>query len=130
MVEPTVSEAIQIEGTPDMTYAFLDTTAKLEKLSLTPLGLTVVSDISEMDPEQLGFADLSTDIRFKQIDGRELVVSSHDTEAYTITGSSSYYFEQPDGKILLTSTYQFQAPISLAQVSGIYLEDYYLSFGE
>ena len=130
MVEPTVSEAIQIDGTPDMTYAFLDTTAKLEKLSLTPLGLTVVSDISEMDPEQLGFADLSTDIRFKQIDGRELVVSSHDAEAYTITGSSSYYFEQPDGKILLTSTYQFQAPISLAEVSGMYMEDYYLSFGE
>ena len=130
VVEPTVSEEIQMNGTPIMTYPFLDTTAKLEKLNLTPLGMTITADISEVNYEQLGFADLSTAIHLKMIDNREVVVASHDAEAYTITGSGSYYFEQLDDKILITSTYQFQTPISIAQVSGIYLEDCYLSLKE
>ncbi len=130
VIEPTVSEEIRIQGTPDMTYTFLDTPAKLEKLNLTPLGMTVVADISEVDYEQLGFADTSTAIRLKMIDNSELVVSSHDTEEATIINSGSYYFEQSGEKIFITSTYQFVTPISVAQVSGVYLEDYYLSFKE
>lgn len=130
VVEPTVSEVIQIKGTPGMTYTFLDTPAKLEKLQLTPLGLTFVADISEVDHEQLGFADTSMVIRLKMIDNSELTVSSHDMEAYTITNSSSYSFEETDANIWITATYQFDTPISVAQVSGVYLEDYYLSFRE
>ena len=130
MVEPTVTEEIVIKGTPEMTYSFLDTPAKVQKLHLTPLGLTLVADISEVDAELLGFADLSTEIRLKMIDNSERVVSSHDSEVYTITGSSSYYFENTDDQILLTGTYQFGTPISVAQVSGVYLEDYYLPFKE
>ena len=130
VVESTVSEVIQIQGTPGMTYSFLDTPAKLEKLHLTPLGLTLVADISEVDHEQLGFADTSMAIRLKMIDNSELTVSSHDTEEYTITNSSSYSFEETDANIWITATYQFDTPISVAQMSGVYLEDYYLSFRE
>lgn len=83
VVEPTVLEEIRMNGDPIMSYPFLDTTAKLEKFSLTPLGMTITADISEADE-----------------------------------------------KILITSTYQFQTPISIAQVSGVYLEDQYLSFKE
>ena len=120
VVEPTVTEEIVIKGTPEMTYSFLDTPAKVQKLHLTPLGLTLVADISEVDAELLGFADLSTEIRLKMIDNSERVVSSQDSEVYTITGSS-YYFENTDDQILLTGTYQFGSPISVAQVSGVYL---------
>lgn len=130
VVEPTVSEEIVIKGTPEMSYRFLDMNAKLEKLHLTPLGLTIVADISEVDHEQLGFADTSMAIRLKMIDNSELPVSSHDTEAYTITNCGSYSFEETDANIWITATYQFDTPISVAQVSGIYLEDYYLSFRE
>ena len=130
VVEPTVSEEIRMKGTPDMTYSFLDTPAKLETLHLTPLGMTIVADISDVDYEQLGFADTSTAIRLKMIDNSELIVSSHDAEEATIINSGSYYFEQADEKIFITSTYQFETPISVAQVSGVYLEDYYLSFKE
>ena len=119
-----------MKGTPDMTYSFLDTPAKLETLHLTPLGMTIVADISDVDYEQLGFADTSTAIRLKMIDNSELIVSSHDAEEATIINSGSYYFEQADEKIFITSTYQFETPISVAQVSGVYLEDYYLSFKE
>lgn len=129
-IEPTVSEAIQIKGTPDMAYPFLETTAMVAELNLTPLGLTITSDISEVDYEQLGFADLTTAIRLKMIDNSELTVASHDMEEYTIINSSSFYFTQEDGKIFLTYTCQFDTPISVAQVSGVYLEDYYLSFKE
>lgn len=130
VIEPTVTEEIVIKGTPEMSYRFLDTNAKLEKLNLTPLGLTVVADISEIDAELLGFADLSTEIRLKMIDNSERLVSSHDPEDYTITGSSSYYFENTDDRILLTGTYQFPTPVPIEQVSGVFLEDYYLSFKE
>ena len=30
----------------------------------------------------------------------------------------------------MTSTFQFETPVSIAQVSGVYLEDYYVSFKE
>ena len=64
------------------------------------------------------------------IDNSERLVSSHDPEDDTITGSSSYYFENTNDRILLTGTYQFPTPVPIAQVSGVYLEDYYLSFKE
>lgn len=130
VVEPTVSETIQIKGTSDMTYPFLDTTAKMVKLNLSPLGMTLVSDISEVDSELLGFADLKIAVRLKMIDNSELVVACHDEEEDTIISSSSYDFAQTDDKILMTSTFQFETPVSIAQVSGVYLEDYYVSFKE
>lgn len=78
----------------------------------------------------VGKHDLLIELQEKMIDNSERLVSSHDPEDDTITGSSSYYFENTNDRILLTGTYQFPTPVPIEQVSGVYLEDYYLSFKE
>lgn len=126
LFEPSVFDEIEINGTPDATYPFLGTTARLEKLNLTPLGLTLVSDISEADYEMLGFADTTIAIRLKMTDNSELVVTSHDEEDTLIISSGSNSFSEEEEKIRMTFGCQFETPIAVTQVSGVYLEDYYL----
>lgn len=125
-IEPSVVEEIQIDGTPDATYPFLGTTARMESLSLTPLGLTLVSDISKIDRELLGFADTTIAVRLKMIDNSELTVASHEVEDPLITNSGINSFSEEDEKMRMTCVFQFETPISIAQVLGVYLEDYYV----
>lgn len=125
-IEPSVFDELEINGTPDAAYPFLGTTARLEKLNLTPLGLTLVSDISGVDYEMLGFVDTTIAIRLKMIDNSELAVMSHEEEEPLITNSGANSFSEEDEKIRITYVFQFETPIPLAQVSGVYLEDYYL----
>lgn len=125
-IERSVSEEIEIDGTPDMAYPFLGTTARLEKLDLTPLGLTLVSDISEADYEMLGVSDTTVAIRLKMMDNSELVVAGHGEEDNLITSGGSYSISKEGEKIRMTCVCQFRTPVATAQVSGVYLEDYYL----
>lgn len=126
-VEYTVSEEVKIKGTSEMTYPFMNTTASLSKLKLTPLGLTIVSDISNAPYDELGVSDTTIAVRLKMIDGSEKVVRSHDMEERTIVGSASTAFSSQKKKTYMTDTYQFEKTLNTSKVMGIYLEDYYVS---
>lgn len=125
-VEKTVSEEVQIKGTPDMTYPFINTTATLSKLKLSPLGLTLVSDVSNVPDDELGISDTTIALRLKMIDGSEKVVMSHNAEERTIISSGSDSFSQKKGKTYMKGVYQFEKTINISQVIGVYIEDYYV----
>lgn len=122
----TVSEEMELEGEGETVYPFINTTATLKKIKLTPLGLTVVSDVSNVPYEDLGISDTTIAVRLKMIDGSESVVRSHDMEESTIVSSGSSSYEQKKKKTFMTDTYQFKKAINTGMVLGIYLEDVYI----
>lgn len=129
-MEYTVSEEVKVKGTADMIYPFLNTTASLSKLELTPLGLKIVSDISKAPYDELGVSDTTIAVRLKMIDGSENVVISHNTEESTMISSGSTAISQKRERTYMTETDQFKKTIDTSKVMGIYLEDYYVPLKE
>lgn len=125
-VSYTVSDKIELDGAQDMTYTFLNTTAAISKLTLTPLGITIDSDVSNVPSEDLGILDTNISIRLKMIDGSEKTVLSHDTEESTIMSGGSGYIYEKEGRTYLQYTCQFKETVDTNQVLGICIEDYYM----
>lgn len=89
---PTVTDHIEIEGTPDMTFPYINTTAEVKGIELTPFGLVVRADVSNFPRDELGLSDTTIAVRLKMIDGSVLTVVSHDPEeeSYVQSGMSSF----------------------------------------
>lgn len=122
-IEYTVSEELEAEGAQETTYTFLDSTAVLKEIDLTPLGLTLVSDISDVPYDLLGISDTTVDIRLLMADGSEKTVMSHDMEEATITSSGSNSFEtEEDGCVYMRNTFQFQQALDISQVVSVWVE--------
>lgn len=125
-LEQTVTESVTIEGNSDMVFPYIDTTATIEKIELTPIGLVVVSDISNFPSDELGMADTSISVRLKMIDGSEAVLFSHDLEEDVFAQSGSISFSDEDGKTYQRNTVEFPNVINVSMVIGIYVEDLYI----
>ena len=87
--EITVKESIQIEGNSDMVFPFVNTTATVEDIEITPLGMTLVSDVSRVPFEDLGISDTTIAIRLKMIDGSEIDIMPSNPEKEWIVESGS-----------------------------------------
>lgn len=123
----TVSEKIEIKGTEDMEYAFLGTTARVEKIKMTPLGMKVLSDVSNVPYEDLGVSDTSVTITLQMLDGSEIVVIAKDPEVTdTLVCGGSLFFDQEGEKNYIRATYEFDETINLNQVVGITIEDLFV----
>lgn len=125
-VEQTVKENLVITGTPDMTYPFVDTTASLESIELTPLGITIVSDVSNFPFEDLGISDTTIAVKLKMIDGSELLVMTHDPDDVLMIESGSNEYDQEGGKSYLKNVYAFREMVDINKVVGIYIEDLFV----
>lgn len=124
----TVSENIMVKGTEDSKYSFLDTTAAIKEIKLLPLGLTMISDVSNVPIDKLHTSDTRITVRLKMIDGSEILVDSPDPDAKTFTSSSSISEYEKKGKVYHKYVSQFKKAINISQVVGIYIEDCYMSF--
>lgn len=125
-LEQTVTESVTIEGNSDMAFPYIDTTAAIEKIELTPIGLVLLSDISNFPSDKLGLADTSISVKLEMIDGSEVVVFSHDLEEEVFAKSGSIAFEEENGKTYQRNTAEFRNVINLSMVTGIYVEDFYI----
>lgn len=126
----TVTDNITIEGDPSMTFSYINTTAEVMSIELTPLGMVVVSDISQYPSDMLGVSDTTISIRLKMIDGSEPALVSHDPEEPVLTRSGSFYFPEIDGKSCQQDTLEFTNAINIDKVLGIYIEDLYIPVRE
>ncbi|MDE7062115.1 MAG: hypothetical protein K2O73_02595 [Lachnospiraceae bacterium] len=120
----TVSESIEIEGTEDMTFSYINTTAKLLEFELTPSGISMLSDVSNFPSDELGISDTTIAVRLEMLDGSELVVVSHGQGGYVQGGEISFHDE--DGKTYQRDTLEFVDMINISLVSGVYIEDLYI----
>lgn len=125
-VAPTVRENITVEGTTDMTFPFLNTTASLDHIELTPLELTVVSDVSKFPYDDLGISDTTIAVTLKMLDGSEQLVMTHNLDDPLIIETGSRECSRTDGKTYLKDTYSFREIVDINKVAGIYIEDLYI----
>lgn len=123
---PTVKEDIVIEGNADMTFPFLNTTAVLEQIELTPLGITVLADVSNVPHDDLGISDTTIEIRLVMMDGSEQLVMTHNFDDVLIIDSGSREYSEENGKEYQKDTYAFSEMIDINKVVGIYIEDLYV----
>lgn len=123
---PTVTDHIRVEGTPDMVFPFINTTATLTDMELSPLGIQVRADVSNFPSDELGISDTTIAIRMKMIDGSELTVVSRDPEEAGCVQGGSVYVTEEEGKTYQQTNLEFDSMISIAKVVGIYIEDLYI----
>lgn len=124
---PTVTDYIAIEGTPDMTFPYINTTAVVKKIELTPLGIVVCADVSPYSIDELYVSDTTIAVGLEMIDGTKLTVVSHDPEKeeeYVRSGMFSYLEEE--GKTYQQVTLEFPGMLNIAKVVGVYIEDLYI----
>lgn len=124
----TVSKDVTIEGSADMKFEHDGGEVSLQKIELSPLGISVSADVTA-----LGYADqaysnaTSLPVTLCMVDGSRMVIYSSDPEESGNTSMGSDSYSQPDGKEILTSRYEFEKMVDVSKVIGIYVEDYYVS---
>lgn len=124
--ELTVKESIQIEGNSDMVFPFVNTTATVENIEVTPLGMTLVSDVSKFPFEDLGISDTTIAIRLKMIDGSEIDIMPSNPDKKWIVENGSIEYIQTDGKSFQKDIYSFREAVDIAKLIGIYIQDLYV----
>lgn len=122
----TVRESIEVEGTPDMEFSYITTTAWLKQIRITPLGMTILSDVSNMPYEDLGISDTTILVRLKMIDGSELYIRSDNPDEAWIVDSGSSEFNEENGTFLQKDIYTFKEVLDISKVIGIYVQDIYV----
>lgn len=123
---PTVTDHIEIGGTPDMEFAFLNTTAELKRLELSPFGILLYADVSRFPRDDLGISDTNIAIRLKMIDGSELIIVSHDPEKQGYTQGGSISFTDEGEKTYEQVNLEFTSMVNISKVVGVYIEDLYV----
>lgn len=122
----TVSDDAVVEQTGDAVYSFMGTTATVKDIKLLPLGLTLISDVSNVPEDELHTAGQDITVWLKMTDGSEKIVQSSDPEAETITDGGSIAEYEEGGKRYHKLTCQFEKAIDISKVAGVFVEDCYI----
>lgn len=123
---PTAIDHIALEGTPDMVFPFINTTAELIRLELSPFGILVYADVSNFPSDELGISDTDIAIRLKMIDGSELTVVSHNPDEQGYVQGGSISFQNEGDKTYEQVNLEFDSMVNIGKVVGIYIEDLYI----
>lgn len=121
----TVTDNILVEGNPDMSFSYINTTAAVKSVELTPLGMVLISDISNFPADELGISDTRIVIRLRLIDGTELNICDRDPEVRTFCRSAFSSFIEEDNKMYQQDTVEFESALHIDRVLGVYIEDLY-----
>lgn len=122
----TVSDNIVIEGNSDMIFSYINTTAEVKNIELTPFGMVLQSDVSNFPDDERGVSDTTIAITLKMVDGSELVVVSHDPDVRGYIQGGSISFSEVDGKTWQQDNLEFTNMINIEKVCGIYIEELYV----
>lgn len=123
---PTVTDQIRLEGKPDMVFPYINTTAQLTGIELSPFGIQVRADVSNFPSDELRLSDTTIAIRLKMIDGSELTVVSHDPEERGYIQGGSVSFSSEGEKTYQQANLEFTNMINISKVMGVYIEDMYV----
>ena len=124
----TSAKKLVVKGTKDMKFPFAGKTAAVKKISLQPLGLTLVTDVTGIDLETLYTTDTRFPIRLRMIDGSEILLEGPNPEAETLAKSGSVESYEKEDRLYQKYVWQFWKALDIDRVIGIYLADYYVPF--
>lgn len=126
LADITVKDSIEIEGNDDMVFPFVDTTAVVERIELTPLGITLLSDVSNVPYDDLGISDTTITLRLKMIDGSDIYIVPDNPEQDWIVESSNIEYSNENEKTYQKDSYSFCTAIELQKVVGVYVQEVYI----
>jgi len=123
--EKTVVESVTVEGEPDMTFPYIDGTALVEQIELTPMGIVVLLDVSDVTYDLMNVSDTTVAIELLYIDGSRRKIVSHNPEESFIQGGSISFNLEGD-KVIQQQNLEFVEVLNIGEVVGIYIEDLYI----
>lgn len=131
MAEKTVRNSIVLADFGDdeeIIFPYITAEAKIVSLTLTPLSISLTSDVSAMPFEELGVSDTTISLSLLMSDGEMLVISPYsETERY-ITESGESEFDQAEGVSYQKDIYSFAQPVDINKVVGIYVQGVFVPF--
>lgn len=122
----SVSKKVEIKGTDEMKYPFLEKQAYVKKVEITPLGMVIRSDVSEVPYDTLGVSDTTLRVRLRMIDGSEVLLMSHDLEEPTEVQSNSTSYSNKGKTVYQRNKFEFKKTMDVARIIGLYIEDLYI----
>ncbi len=123
--EQTVVESVVVEGKSDMTFPYIDGSAVVDSIELSPMGMVLTLDVSDVTYDLLGVSDTTVAIRFLYIDGSEKIIVSHTPDESFIQGGSISFDTEGD-KVTEQQNLEFNEVLNIGEVLGIYIEDLYV----
>lgn len=123
--EQTVVESVSVEGNPNMIFPYIDGSAVIEHLELTPLGINLLLDVSGVTYDLMNVSDTTVSIKLLYVDGsKKTIVSHNDGESFIQGGSISY--STLEDKVTQQHNLEFTEILNIEQVIGVYIEDLYV----
>lgn len=122
----TVTEEINIKGTADMAYSFLGKQVLLNHIKITPLGMVMESDVSQVPYDELGISNTGSRVELSMLDGSRILLMSQDLEEQVMVSSSSQSYESQGEKVYQTNKFEFETMLNVQQILGVYIEDLYI----
>lgn len=124
--EYTVTDEVVIEGSRELAFPYIERTAYVEGILITPLGMTLDLDVSEVPEDVINVSETRVRTSLLLVDGSELLLMSRDYEEETFVSASEMVFDNRDDKLYMSIHYEFSEPIDLSRVAGVYLEDVFV----
>lgn len=122
----TTTEKITVKGTEDTFYSMLGKKILIKKVKLLPLGITIVSDVSEIPSDTLHVSDTRITVKIKMINGTEILVDSPKVEEKGLVSGSSVSEYERKGRVYHKYTGQFEKAVDISKVLGVYVEGCYV----
>lgn len=119
----TKEKSLTIRGNKNTTYSLLGVPVSIQKIKLTPLGMTMVTDVTDIPLDTLHTSDTRITIRLKMIDGSEKLVETPDADAKMLVSGSSISEYEKKGKTYHKYTAQFEKAVDPSHVLGFIIED-------
>ena len=120
--EGTVPAETAVPVKEETTYPILGKTATVKDIDVSPLGITIVSDMSEFSEDELGVSDTRIEAVLHMEDGSEYVLSTRRDDISTDVESGSVATENKGDKLYLTYTFSFEKPVKTADMRSLTIE--------
>lgn len=122
MAEKTVRDGIEITGAESLTFPYIHSTASIVEISLTPLGISLTADVSNIPFEELGVSDTTISLKLLMRDGSEYIAAPYEDSEFYIVDSGESEFDQVDGISYQKDIYSFKDVIDVNEVAGFYVQ--------
>ena len=122
VADKTVRDSVAFTGDEEIDIPYINSTATIEELELTPLGISLTANVSGIPFDQLGVSDTTISLKLIMADGEELIISPYDEKGRYIVESGESEFDQVDGISYQKDIYSFTEAVDINSVMGVYVQ--------
>ena len=122
----TIHDKIEIDGNSDMKFSFLDKSAFVNNISLSPVKLQLKIDVSEVPYDSLGISDTRLEGKLVTTEGDILISTRGEDDTPIVSSGSIDVSDIEEENTYLTYTFEFEKKVDINKILGIYIEDLFI----